>query len=254
MKKIGIVFFLITFIWAKNLAQSPIAEILREEEIFATDAQNMGMKAAYLKRLAPGAVSFDGGRVVNAVEFWQKADFPGIYKWQSQYAEVAASGTLAYTYGPFQFFENNSDKLPAYKGYYATIWEKNPEGQWKIVLDMGSGATDSVKSSTKSFMPKLSKAKVDTTQLAVTIFTVDLILSNRLYKNQKTQGSYAPGAPKIKNASQVFSPVKAHADTVGQLVYVYGKLQKDEKNHNYLRIWRKVKRKEWQVVFEMSSE
>ena len=52
---------------------------------------------------------------------------------------VSASGDLGYTYGTYEFRSRDEDgKLGSTYGKYATIWRKQSDGSWKVVLDMGN--------------------------------------------------------------------------------------------------------------------
>lgn len=56
-----------------------------------------------------------------------------------QYAEIAASGDLAYTYGTYLVESLDMDgKVVTSEGTYATIWRKDAQGFWKYVVDTGN--------------------------------------------------------------------------------------------------------------------
>jgi ketosteroid isomerase-like protein len=60
-------------------------------------------------------------------------------EWTPVKADIAASGDLGYTYGTSVFTEKSKDgKSVRRYGKYVTIWKKQKDGNWKIVLDMGS--------------------------------------------------------------------------------------------------------------------
>ena len=59
--------------------------------------------------------------------------------WEPAYVDVAASGELAYTYGTYEFHSIGKDGKPAVEyGKYATVWKKQKDGEWKVVLDTGN--------------------------------------------------------------------------------------------------------------------
>ena len=49
------------------------------------------------------------------------------------------SGDLAYTYGTYEFHSKDKDsrRIVEY-GKYTTIWKRQTDGSWKVVLDMGN--------------------------------------------------------------------------------------------------------------------
>ena len=56
-----------------------------------------------------------------------------------QFAEIAASGDLAYTYGTYLVETLDMDgKVVTSEGNYVTIWQKDENGFWKFVVDTGN--------------------------------------------------------------------------------------------------------------------
>lgn len=61
--------------------------------------------------------------------------------WTPVYADMAASGDLGYTYGTFEFRSKDKDgKSTVEYGKYASIWKKQKDGSWKVVMDMGNSS------------------------------------------------------------------------------------------------------------------
>ena len=61
--------------------------------------------------------------------------------WTPVYADMAASGDLGYTYGTYEFRSKDNDGKPAVSfGKYASIWKKQKDGSWKVVMDMGNSS------------------------------------------------------------------------------------------------------------------
>jgi ketosteroid isomerase-like protein len=59
--------------------------------------------------------------------------------WAPLYAETSKSADLGYTTGSFEIHEKSSDGAPLVrKGSYVTMWRKQPDGTWKVALDIGS--------------------------------------------------------------------------------------------------------------------
>ena len=74
-------------------------------------------------------------------EGWAKgfADPNWTITWAPLYAEAAQSADLGYTTGSFEIHEKSPDGTPLVrKGSYVTIWRKQPDGTWKVALDIGS--------------------------------------------------------------------------------------------------------------------
>lgn len=61
--------------------------------------------------------------------------------WTPVGADMSASGDLGYTWGTYEFRSPDKDgKLTVDYGKYASIWKKQKDGSWKVVLDMGNAS------------------------------------------------------------------------------------------------------------------
>lgn len=80
----------------------------------------------------PTTHGLDGLRVL-----WERFfSMPG-YKltWTLEGVEVAASGDLAYSFGPWQETRVRNGGLRTGTGYYLAVWKKQPDGTWKVLVD-----------------------------------------------------------------------------------------------------------------------
>jgi ketosteroid isomerase-like protein len=59
--------------------------------------------------------------------------------WTPVGADISASGDLGYTYGNYEFSTPGKDgKQVVQHGKYTSIWKKQRDKSWKVVLDMGN--------------------------------------------------------------------------------------------------------------------
>lgn len=64
-------------------------------------------------------------------------------KWRPQFVEVLEDGELALTRGPFRIIVNNEDgKTKEEWGTFNSVWRLKADGEWKIVFDAGSAASE----------------------------------------------------------------------------------------------------------------
>ena len=66
---------------------------------------------------------------------------PKVYQltWTPTDAVMGPSGDMGYTWGHFEGHSKDANGNPVItKGRYMTIWRKEPNGQWKVVLDAGA--------------------------------------------------------------------------------------------------------------------
>jgi ketosteroid isomerase-like protein len=63
--------------------------------------------------------------------------------WTPMGADISASGDLGYTFGTFEFRSKDKDgNLVVDHGKYTSIWKKQKDGNWKVVLDMGNSNSE----------------------------------------------------------------------------------------------------------------
>jgi ketosteroid isomerase-like protein len=59
--------------------------------------------------------------------------------WTPVGADISRSGDLGYTYGTYEFRSKDKEGKPFVDhGKYTSIWKKQIDGSWKVVLDMGN--------------------------------------------------------------------------------------------------------------------
>jgi len=60
-----------------------------------------------------------------------------LLSWGPGFADVAASGDMGYTFGPWQYKTDIRDARPVAWGHFVTIWRKQAYGPWKFEVDLG---------------------------------------------------------------------------------------------------------------------
>jgi ketosteroid isomerase-like protein len=66
--------------------------------------------------------------------------------WTPVDAGISISGDLGWTSGTYEFRTKGKDGKPKVDhGKYTTIWKKQPDGNWKVVLDMGNASAEKEK-------------------------------------------------------------------------------------------------------------
>ncbi len=60
-------------------------------------------------------------------------------RWKPTFADIGASGDLGYTTGTYESRGTDAQGNPVVRtGRYVSIWKKQKDGSWKVVLDTGS--------------------------------------------------------------------------------------------------------------------
>jgi ketosteroid isomerase-like protein len=122
------------------------AELLRQLEAdFAADVAKHGHDAFLTYFAEDGVEVVDGGGFDTKDAMRKQPPWPEgtTLTWTPIHAEMSGSGDLGYTYGNYVYTAKNKDgKLVANYGKYTSIWKKQKDGQWKVVVDVGNSSPD----------------------------------------------------------------------------------------------------------------
>jgi uncharacterized protein (TIGR02246 family) len=120
--------------------------LLRDLEARFARAVAAKDRSAFLAFWTQDAAIFpaSGGPVIGPDKIWENwapllenADVA--LTWEPSRVEMAASGDLGYTYGRYESKRKRPDgSVTTRKGCYVTIWRKEKDGAWRVVLDIGS--------------------------------------------------------------------------------------------------------------------
>jgi ketosteroid isomerase-like protein len=119
------------------------AEIVAADKAFCASSTKEGPRAAFLQAITRDCKLLGDTRVgadaVNSV-FIQ---FPPTARltWEPSFVDVSASGDLGYTWGRYTLNVpmTKAGAAPLIRmGTYVSIWKRQPNGAWKVVLDGGS--------------------------------------------------------------------------------------------------------------------
>jgi len=127
----------------KTLSGSELLVQLESE--FAADVAKRGHEAFITHFAEDGVEVVDGGGFDNLEAIRNQPAWPEgtTLAWTPIKAEMARSGDLGFTYGNYVFTAKNKEgKLVANYGKYTSIWQKQKDGHWKVVVDMGNSSPD----------------------------------------------------------------------------------------------------------------
>lgn len=123
------------------------AETLRQLEADFMKAAAERGSAGYLSYYADDSVELPNGapiiqgkvNIAKGMGFLDQKD--NHLTWTPVGADISASGDLGYTYGTFEYRSKDKDGKPTIEhGKYTSIWKKQKDGSWKVVLDMGNAS------------------------------------------------------------------------------------------------------------------
>jgi ketosteroid isomerase-like protein len=130
-------FPLMVFFVYGTLAQSDVEKLVSTERAFANYAEEHGTKSAFLENASSDAVLFLPDRM-NAVEYWKaRGESKGLLSWDPNYADVSSNGLIGYTTGNWEYRSAGKGGTPEGFGNFITVWQRQPDGKYKFVVDIG---------------------------------------------------------------------------------------------------------------------
>jgi ketosteroid isomerase-like protein len=118
-------------------------EIMDADRAFSDYSIAHGQIAAFIEYAAPDVVLIKPnmypivGHEKLIAHYQGKADTSYVLTWEPKFARVAKSGELGYTYGYWELWLKAQPENIS-KGTYATVWQRQRNGEWKFVLDLGN--------------------------------------------------------------------------------------------------------------------
>lgn len=116
--------------------------LLQLDAAFAKLSVEKGAGAAFAAHLADDAVLLPiGENLISGKEAIVKyfSDGDSTLAWKPLKAEIAKSGELGYTYGTSELKTRDKDGKTQVRYYkYVSVWKKQKNGDWKLVLDIGN--------------------------------------------------------------------------------------------------------------------
>lgn len=225
------------------------------ENAFAAHALRHTIRAAFLEYLDSGAVVFDQGQILNGRQRMLNSKENNIrLYWKPVFSGTDNSGSFGFTTGPFELKKTPEDTVFS-AGQFSSVWKKQADGQWKVILDIGI-----------HYHPSLFNME------GIGTFRQVLVPDHQLQDWQtpeiqfldayKTQGSKAfqpclaneswfnidghqpyHGREAIEKALPLipadgaFTLVSGGISPQKDIIYVYGYTKTNAKTSNYLRVW-----------------
>ena len=113
------------------------ASLAEAETAFAAQSVKEDMRAAFLANFAPDGVYVRKEWVVASKDLAARAAPPIVLDWRPVHTEVAASGEMGLSTGPWKLTSKTDPAQPPSYGQFVSIWKRNPGEPWKVAADIG---------------------------------------------------------------------------------------------------------------------
>lgn len=123
---------------AHQPAMDAAASLAAAEAAFAAHSVRVDMRAAFLANFADDGVFVRPGGWKVSNEFLRDRPAPPIVlDWRPQFVEVARSGEMGLSTGPWKLTgKADPAAAPAY-GQFVSLWRRDASGTWKVAVDLG---------------------------------------------------------------------------------------------------------------------
>ena len=258
--------------------------LIEAERSFSRLSEEKGIKEAFLTYLADDSIVFRPKPVPGRKVYEAAADdSPALLTWEPAYAEVALDGDLGYTTGPYQLKDNSKPGDPVRYGHYVSLWQKQPSGLWKVVLDVGIRHPQpgfkplEVMTRKETGRPRRlarvdkftelnlllkveadfsAKAAADGILAAYAAFAHDDI---RFYRDGQlpVKGMGSLGVDAAGNFGRsTWAPMDGDVSRYGTLGFIFGTAETVSRDRaaasSYLRIWRKTPEGQWKIALDLA--
>jgi len=261
------------------------AELVKAERAFAKLAVERGIRDSFIAYFADDGIGF-GPHPYKVKESFSSRPAPAtrspiVLNWSPVYGDLADAGDLGWNTGPTVFEDTSPAKTPTRHGMFFSVWKKQRDGSWKVVLDLGGDTPAPVAPLNAPFQTsyrassKRPAASVNVEQEIAGLLKVERELLaaakagsvGQAYKSRLSDDArvHRPDVMPVAGkdglhawlAQQTMAlsgePIKADVARSGDLGYAYGSYElggaKPEKGY-YARVWKRDVQGQWRIVMD----
>jgi ketosteroid isomerase-like protein len=130
----------------KPKPSAALDSLVAAERAFARTSVQKGIRESFLEFFAEDGVNFQPHPVKTRAAILKRPAPPTrppvVLNWEPAYADISSAGDLGYTTGPYVLTDNSPQKHPPHYGFYFSVWKKQSDGNWKVVIDAGIDTPD----------------------------------------------------------------------------------------------------------------
>ena len=256
-------------------AQGPAQKVYDTERAFEKIIAEKGMNAGFIEFMAADGVMFFP-EPANARETYAKRPpIIAALTWNPVLVCASSNGAMAYSVGNSIYRPKGKEDPSGYAGHYLTVWLRQPNGEYRAVLDGGINH-DKPASLTTEWKAMNLAAEVNGRHLAAADSSVPFFQIAESAGLEKAYKAYlADDAIILRDANQPFFGKRAALDHLkkgdsimkvakrrsfveaGELGYFYGPYSRitkagvETEKGNLIQVWR-MRGGKWQIVADLS--
>lgn len=261
------------------------AEMVAAERAFAKLGRERGFLESFITYFAEDGIGFNPHPYPMKETLSRRpapSPVPPIgFDWAPAFGDIARAGDLGWDTGPVVF--DTADPARKSHGMFFSVWKKQSNGMWRVVLDLGGETPSAIAPLNAAFQSSFRPSGAKPQTVDVQKETAALLQVEReFFALANTRGAAAaytahmsddlrvhrPGImPAVGKAAVVRwlqgkagkmsgEPVKADVSTSGDLGYAYGAYDFSaapaEKGY-FARVWKREPGKAWKIVMDTVS-
>lgn len=261
------------------------AELVNTERAFAKLAVERGIRDSFIAYFADDGIGFAPHPYKVKDVFSQRpaptTRSPIVLNWAPVYGDIAQAGDLGWNTGPTVFEDTSPEKKPTRHGLFFSIWKKQSDGSWKVVIDLGADTPSAVVPMNAPFKTsyqassKRSAASVNVEEETAGLLKVEREFlaaakassAGQAYKSRLSDEAriHRPGVmpvvgkdalrPWLDQQTMTLSgePIKAEVSRSGDLGYAYGSYElggAQPQQGYFVRVWKRDARGQWRIVID----
>lgn len=248
-------------------------ELAEAERAFSAASERIGITASFVEYLDDSCVMFNPGPV-NGKELYRNRKENGAHlQWAPTFVVVAASGDFGISTGPWEYRRKKGDTAVSY-GHYFSVWKKNRDGVWKVILDNGINYSASAKKKEKDSFSSLPQKKRPSSSAApAAILALERSFADAAGKDSRTayqkysaenihlyrKDSFPTSTKKealqlipADEQGRSYHPVDAKISAAGDIGFVYGyTIDQKQDTSSYVRVW--MNEDQWKVAADLQE-
>ena len=113
--------------------------LVEAERDFARTSVKLGVRDSFIQFFAEDGINFTPHPTKTKENLSKRpaTKSPLVLDWGPVFADISQAGDMGYTTGPYTMKDTGPQPQPTRHGFYFSIWKKQPDTSWKVVLDCG---------------------------------------------------------------------------------------------------------------------
>lgn len=261
------------------------AAMVAAERAFVKLAAERGFRDSFYHYFAPDGVAFGPHPFRTRAVLERQPSVPGPMGavWAPVWGDISQAGDLGWNTGPLLFEARPAQNRPERHGMFFSVWKKQADGSWLVVLDLGSDTPEPVVPLDTPYQTSWRQAAGEAPAADVGMAKASLLAAEReLLADMQSDGigrAYAsrladdarvhrPGVMPVagraaldgwlagQSHTQSGAPLAADVARSGDLGYAYGSYETGGPQPAagyWARVWKRNEQGDWRIVMDTVS-